>query len=212
MKAIELGVELELECEGNRFAIPETVEKSKLVQDVGYDCTLNNGREIRFRHPTLKGWKNQEIKSVLKAMEKNGFVQAKTAGMHIHVSGPKAEKVAGRARSNLDDVQTVLLPISARNNPNGYWFTGTEAVHNQFSTFGTVEFRVWESTTNTKIFKDRLLVAKAFYRFLLKDDPITDFFKKMPKYAKAAYLRLLNDKNNPHLYGMPAADVLKQMA
>lgn len=212
MKAIELGVELELECKSDSEEIPTIVKNSELVQEVGYDCTLDNGREIRFRHPTLKGWKNQEIKSVLKAMEKNGFVQAKTAGMHIHVSGPKVEKVACRARSNLDDVQTVLLPISARNNPNGYWFTDTAAARNQFSTFGTVEFRVWESTTNTKIFKDRLLVAKAFYRFLLKDDPITDFFKKMPKYAKAAYLRLLNDKNNPHLYGIPVADVLKQMA
>jgi hypothetical protein len=212
MKEIELGVELELECEGNRFAIPEAVKNSKLVQDVGYDCSLDNGREIRFRHPTLKGWKNQEIESILKALEKNGFKQAKTAGMHIHVSGPKAEQVARRAKLHLDDVQIVLLPISARNNHNGLWFTGNNAVHDQFDTFGTVEFRVWESTTNTKIFKDRLLVAKAFYRFLLKDDPITDFFKKMPKYAKAAYLRLLNDKNNPHLYGMPVADVLKQMA
>lgn len=212
MKAIELGVELELECEGDREDIPVTVENSELVQDVGYDCSLEHGREIRFEHPTIKGWKNQEIEKVLRAMETNGFVQAKTAGMHIHVSGPKAEQVARRAKNNISDVQTVLLPISARNNPNGFWFTNGHAVHNQFDTFGTVEFRVWESTTSTKIFKDRLLVAKAFYRFLLKDDPITDFFKKMPKYAKAAYLRLLNDKNNPHLYGMPVADVLKQMA
>ena len=212
MKAIELGVELELECEEDREDVLATVENSELVQDVGYDCSLDNGREIRFKHPTIKGWKNQEIEKVLRAMEEKGFVQAETAGMHIHVSGPKAEQVAYRAKTHLGDVQTVLLPISARNNPDGLWFTGNHAVHNQFTTFGTVEFRVWESTTSTKIFKDRLLVAKAFYRFLLKDDPITDFFKKMPKYAKAAYLRLLNDKNNPHLYGMPVADVLKQMA
>lgn len=222
-KSIQLGVELELETEtdADSYDAERELECDPLIQDVGTDGSLENGCEVRFNHPAIRGWKLDKIKNILEKLSKLGFENLYgTAGMHIHVSGPRAKQATIKAFNNLYTIQKILYPISARRRyierpddleedwEEGYYGRGYDIINDQICNFGTLEFRAFEATTNPKVFYWRLIVCRALFKHLTTDLPVMDFFKTMDKKTKNAYKSLLLHRDNPHEYGESVDEVL----
>lgn len=221
-KNMEFGVELELESDdridsSDRIKLQE--KYTDLIQDVGTDGSVADGVEIRFKHPTLRGWKLDEVKSILDDAKALGLKSEwGTAGMHIHISHKDIRKAIPKFISNLYEMENILYPIGCRTRKIGKHHTedrvygiGRDLYRNQAETFGTLEIRAWNATTNPDVFLARIRIAKALVEFLLTDLPvnISEFFKWMSKARKKDYKFLLNTEN-PREYGLPN-DVLLGM-
>lgn len=215
----QLGVELELESKTDAIwstdHIPE--DKRYLIDNIGWDCSLRKGREIRFKHPSLKNWKFKDIKAILDACKEGGADALKhnTAGMHIHVSGKNIKGVCRKAQMNIDFLNKILKPIGCRdtmgNGEPRYYGIGSDIFNNQEYTFNTAEFRAWAATLDAKVFYNRLKIAKHLFEFLGSDKEPQDFFKAMPKYVMKAYMFLYNHPENPHKYGTKTERGLKKL-
>lgn len=221
-KNMEFGVELELESDdrinsSDRIRLQE--KYTDLIQDVGTDGSVADGVEIRFKHPTLRGWKLDEVKSILDDAKALGLKSEwGTAGMHIHISHKDIRKAIPKFISNLYEMENILYPIGCRTRKIGKYHTedrvygiGRDLYRNQAETFGTLEIRAWNATTNPDVFLARIRIAKALVEFLLTDLPvnISEFFKWMSKARKKDYKFLLKTEN-PREYGLPN-DVLLGM-
>ena len=222
-KTMQFGVELELESDNYIESEQKRDLSSKykeLIQDVGDDGSVENGAEIRFRHPTLRGWKLDKVKSILDDAKELGLKSEwGTAGMHIHISCPNIRKATNKFADNLFTMQNILYPINARNKligrngkkPTHYGVDGN-IYHDQTSTFGTLEIRAWNATTNPDVFLARIRIAKAIVEFLLSDKKVSveNFFKWLPKARKKDY-KFLMDTENPHEYGLNQETILAMM-
>lgn len=219
----ELGVELELESDETitQDCRNELASKyKKLIHDVGSDCSVVGGTEIRFNHPELKGWKLKEVSKILDSAKEIGLKsEYGTAGMHIHVSHPKIEVAVTRARQNLGFIQDILYPISCRTKQVGketdrrdaYFGIRDNIMRDQLSDFGTLEFRAWKATTDPKVFMARLRIAKALVEYLVKVNDVNaeDFLKTADKKVRQDYKFLLKTEN-PHEFGF-SEKVMKAM-
>jgi muconolactone delta-isomerase len=221
-KVMEFGVELELESDESIDGDDREKLQAKykdLIQDVGTDGSVANGVEIRFRHPTLRGWKLDQVKSILDDAKALGLKSEwGTAGMHIHISHKDIRKAIPKFIRNLYEMENILYPIGCRTKKVGRSHTsdrcygiGSDLYRNQEDTFGTLEIRAWNATTNPDVFLARIRIAKALVEFLLTDLPvnISEFFRWMPKARKKDYKFLL-ETENPREYGLPN-DVLLGM-
>jgi len=225
-KKIELGVELELETSPDaNFYVYKTWStnrigrtlRTKYIHDIGVDGSLRKGREIRFNHPSLKDWNYNDVKSILDSCKAGGAdaLYLNTAGMHIHVSGANAAKVAHKACTNTNWLNKVLAPIACRTKKvhngrhNAYYGLDSNIVNNQIDSYGTVEFRAWAATLDAKVFVGRLKIAQYLFKFLATDKPLGDFFKAMPKSTLRLYKQLYNHVENPHEFGPKTKDELK---
>ena len=221
-KVMEFGVELELESDESIDSYDRAKLQGKymnLIQDVGTDSSVANGVEIRFRHPTLRGWKLDQVKSILDDAKALGLKSEwGTAGMHIHISHKDIRKAIPKFISNLYEMENILYPIGCRTKKVGRSHTsdrcygiGRDLYRDQENTFGTLEIRAWNATTNPDVFLARIRIAKALVEFLLTDLPvnISEFFRWLSKARKKDYKFLLNTEN-PREYGLPN-DVLLGM-
>ena len=222
-KNMQFGVELELESD----KYIDSTEKLKLsrkykdlIQDVGDDGSVVNGAEIRFRHPTMRGWKLDTVKRVLDDAKELGLKSEwGTAGMHIHISCPNIKKATTKFVNNLFTMQNILYPINARNKMIGKgkkspitYGVGSNIYHDQTNTFGTLEIRAWNATTNPEVFMARIRIAKAIVQFLLSNQKVTmeNFFKWLPKSKRKDYLFLMNTEN-PNEFGLNQETILAMM-
>lgn len=213
-KTMEFGVELELESDDYIESEKENAltSTSSLIDNVGTDGSVENGVEIRFKHPTLRGWKLDEISKVLENAKEIGLKSEwGTAGMHIHISHQDIQKAIKKFKDNIYEMENILYPIGCRTKKVGrrskhdrVYGTGNDLFRDQYSVFRTLEIRAWNATTDPKVFLTRIRIAKALVEFLLTDLPvsITEFFKWMSKARKTDYKFLLNAEN-PHEYGLP---------
>ena len=221
-KNMEFGVELELESDEHIDSEDRAALQRKytdIIQDVGTDGSVDNGVEIRFRHPTLRGWKLDQVKSILDDAKALGLKSEwGTAGMHIHISHKDIRKAIPKFILNLYEMENILYPIGCRtkkigkkHNSDRYYGIGNDLYRNQVETFGTLEIRAWNATTNPDVFLARIRIAKALVEFLLTDLPVNirEFFRWLPKARKKDYKFLLNTEN-PREYGLPN-DVLLGM-
>lgn len=210
---MEFGVELELESDDYMGSGEERelASVSSLIDNVGTDGSVENGVEIRFRHPSLRGWKLDEIGKVLDRAKEMGLKSEwGTAGMHIHISHKDIQKAIKKFSSNLYEMENILYPIGCRTKKVGktkydrQYGIGKDLYRDQYCIFKTLEIRAWNATTDKKVFLTRIRIAKALVEFLLTDLPvsISEFFKWMSKARKADYKFLLNAEN-PHEYGLP---------
>ena len=222
-KNMQFGVELELESD-NYVDSNEKIKLSRkykdLIQDVGDDGSVENGAEIRFRHPSLRGWKLDTVKRVLDDAKEIGLKSEwGTAGMHIHISCPNIKKATTKFVNNLFTMQNILYPINARNKMVGkdrkkpiHYGVGDNIYHDQTNTFGTLEIRAWNATTNPEVFMARIRIAKAIVQFLLSNQKVTmeNFFKWLPKQRRKDYLFLMNTEN-PNEFGLNQETILAMM-
>ena len=210
---MEFGVELELESDDYMGSGEERelASVSSLIDNVGTDGSVLNGVEIRFRHPSLRGWKLDEIGKVLDRAKEMGLKSEwGTAGMHIHISHKDIQKAIKKFSANLYEMENILYPIGCRTKKVGktkydrQYGIGKDLYRDQYCIFKTLEIRAWNATTDKKVFLTRIRIAKALVEFLLTDLPvsISEFFKWMSKARKADYKFLLNAEN-PHEYGLP---------
>ena len=223
---MEFGVELELESDGALSEDREIIHENNpdIIQDVGSDCSVRGGTEIRFNHPDLKGWK---LKTVAKVLDEAKAIGLKseygTAGMHIHVSDKNIEHITQVAKENKGFLEDVLYPISCRTKKIGakkdhdaYFGVGTDIIKDQIGAFKTLEFRAWKATTNPKVFMARIRVTKAIVEYLNKLTgvrPIAsaeEFFKGLEPRVKRDYLFLLRTEN-PHEFGFSPKVVMAMM-
>lgn len=221
-KNMEFGVELELESDEHIDSEDRAALQRKytdIIQDVGTDGSVSDGVEIRFRHPTLRGWKLDQVKSILDDAKALGLKSEwGTAGMHIHISHKDIRKAIPKFIQNLYEMENILYPIGCRtkkigkkHNSDRYYGIGADLYRNQVETFGTLEIRAWNATTNPDVFLARIRIAKALVEFLLTDLPVNmgEFFRWMSKARRKDYKFLLNTEN-PREYGLPN-DVLLGM-
>lgn len=211
---VELGVELELESETGGYKRARSIIVDilgDLLEGVVTDGSVDGGTEIRFSHPELKDWDKEKIKKALAALRKEKFNHKNgTAGMHIHMSSlsPIATRRAQvRCNENSTRIKEILYPICARpayirgeKQLTGRYGLGYNFAR-IFSRRGTLEIRVWEATTNPRVFMARLKFADYFFRFLMTDLPFTKFFSSMTKRQKQNYAFLVKTQN-PHAFGM----------
>lgn len=211
----QYGVELELESAARPTfsTIYDTIyrQANHLIDCVTSDGSVRGGTEIRWNHPTLKNWDKDAIKAVMKQLKAMHFNnKTGTAGMHIHMSVKKPEltrKVARKFLANLDKMKNILYPICARprcvrgvdKSHEHRYGLGTDMTRG-FTCHNTFELRVWAATTNPDVFYARIKFADYFFRFMLKDLPIENFFKEMSKEDKRNYAFLVRT-NNPHVFG-----------
>lgn len=208
----ELGTELELEGTNHNWPdkfMPKMNLKS-LVAEVGRDGSVaRNGTEIRFNHPELSGWNMSAIRSIMKLAKESGFSAGPSAGQHVHISHPDILKAIYKFEFNLDLMNEFFKPISCRQTDR--YGLNKDLYRNQHSSFGTLEIRAWESTTDPVLFRKRIVFSKMFVDYLVGDEPIEDIWTKMPlKMAKLYVDMLFTD--NPHLFGGDPKDVLKKLS
>lgn len=210
----EYGVELELESDSVMSSASKNEMKAvggKLVYDVGSDCSVKGGTEIRFNHPAMSGWKYREVANLLTFCKSKGAkTDAGTAGMHIHISRPDVKKIVDRFRDNLATMQEILYPINCRklNLADGrpmYYGVRDNIYRDQVCDFGTLEIRAWNATLDPKLFLARIKFCKTFTEWLSKTTTVSvqSFFDYMSAKEKANYKYMLNHKENPHEWGFP---------
>ena len=213
----EYGVELEVESD----AYMSTEDKNQiatdydLIDNFGGDCSVYNGGEIRFKHPTLKGWKLHDIELILnKCKEKGAKTDRGTAGMHIHISRAGIKAITQKFENNLEIMQAILYPINCRKKK---MYNGRDVLYgvqgniyrNQTNEFGTLEIRAWNATLDPKLFLARIKFCKTFTDWLAKTTTVSveSFFDFMNKSEKENYKYMLNHPENPHEWGFPAKAV-----
>lgn len=222
----EIGVELELESDGQpgmRSKARDIMRRTAcgLFDAVVGDCSVKGGTEINFTHPILKDWDKKSITKALTGLKEAGFFTDNgTAGMHIHLSFKKrglTRKAAHRFTGALSEMQKILYPICARQlKINGYDRPDTDRyglgynITRGFTSHGTLEVRVWQATTNPKVFMARVKFADYLIRFLASDTPIELFFKKMNKEQKENYAFLVKTEN-PHVFGVGEKAALEML-
>lgn len=211
---VELGVELELEskdcgCARARNVITEIL--GPMLESVVSDDSVYGGTEIRFSHPELKDWDKEKVKAALAALRKAKFNHKNgTAGMHIHMSSGSqhaTRRAQERCELHSSQIKEILYPICAR----PAYIRGEKRLTDRyglgrnfariFSRRGTLEIRVWEATTNPRVFMARLKFADYFFRFLMSDLSFDKFFSQMTKRQKQNYAFLVKTQN-PHAFGM----------
>lgn len=208
----ELGTELELEGTDRDwpFKFKPRMASKPLVADVGTDGSVyRKGTEIRFNHPELPGWNVSAIRSIMKLAKENGFSAGPSAGQHVHISHPDILKAIYKFEFNLDLMNEFFKPISCRQTDR--YGLNKDLYRDQHHSFGTLEIRAWESTTDPVLFRKRIVFSKMFVDYLVGDDPVEDIWTKMPlKMAKLYVDMLFTD--NPHFYGGEPKDVLKKLS
>lgn len=213
-RAVELGVELELE---KAFQLPFSWVRDrlqprmgKLLDSVVGDGSVRGGMEIRFKHPTLKNWDKDMVATGLKYLKRLGYNHFRgTAGMHIHMSGPTCRdtrRAATRFTNHMSEMQKILYPICARRlklrgvvKRSGRYGLGNDITRG-YTYHNTLEIRVFEATTNPDVFYARLKFADYFMRFLMTDIPFAEFFNNMEMEDKLNY-KFLVETDNPHAFG-----------
>lgn len=222
-KNIQIGVELEVERDDGSWSDIDDVEGYDLVDEVGSDCSVRNGAEIRFNHPELKNWNFEQVAEILDQVKTNDYDNNwGTAGMHVHISGPNTLRAIQRVYNNLEEVKKILMPISCRREeivtPSGvqsglrYGIDGTDYIRDQFQDFGTLEIRAFESTTDPTTFEKRLRFCETFYKYLCGKYSLKDFFKRITKEEKDNYRDLVLDSNNPSAFGGSKEEILTMLA
>lgn len=220
----EIGVELEVEHNNNTSSTAGAIMRRtalSLFDIVVADGSVRGGTEIRFKHPSLKDWDAKAITNALTGLKEAGFcTDYGTAGMHIHLSFAKREltrKAASRFRGALSEMQKILYPICARQlTINGRECPSTKRyglgsdITRGFTCHDTLEIRVWQATTNPKVFMARVKFADYLIRFLASDTPIEQFFKKMPNKQKENYAFLVKTEN-PHVFGVGEKAALEML-
>lgn len=211
---VELGVELELEskdCGWIRARNVITKILGTMLDSVVSDGSVDGGTEIRFSHPELKDWDKEKVKTALAALRKAKFNHKNgTAGMHIHMSSGSqlaTRRAQERCKKHSSQIKKILYPICARpayirgeKKLTGRYGLGRNFAR-IFSRRGTLEIRVWEATTNPRVFMARLKFADYFFRFLMSDLSFDKFFSQMTKRQKQNYAFLVKTQN-PHAFGM----------
>ena len=219
-KNIQIGVELEVEQNEGPCSNLDGVEDYDLVYNIGSDCSVRNGAEIRFNHPELKNWDFNQVAEILNLIKSKDYDNNwGTAGMHVHVSGPNTLRAIQRAYSNLEEVKKILMPISCRRKrivgaqPGlRYGIDGTDYIRDQYGDYGTLEIRAFESTTDPTIFEKRLRFCETFYKYLCGKYSLKDFFKRITKEEKDNYRDLVLDSNNPSAFGGSKEEILAMLA
>lgn len=222
-KNIQMGVELEVECSDEPRSNISDLDDYDLVYEIGSDCSVRNGAEIRFKHPELKNWDFNQVAEILNLIKSKDYDNNwGTAGMHVHISGPNTLRAIQRVYSNLEEVKKILMPISCRREvietPSGirnglrYGIDGTDYIRDQYGDLGTLEIRAFESTTDPKIFEKRLRFCETFYKYLCGKYSLKDFFKRITKEEKDNYRDLVLDSNNPSAFGGSKEEILAMLA
>lgn len=217
--APQYGVELEVE---SNSALPREAiqrEGGALIQDVGCDGSVRGGTEIRFNHPTLRGWKYKDVSKLLTfCKEKGATSEYGTAGMHVHISRGDIGVIVKKFAQNLDVMQGILYPINCRKrtNSNGTQSYGVNnnIYHDQLATFGTLEIRAWNSTLDPKLFMARIKFCKTLTDWLAKAKKVTidGFFASLTQAEKKNYKYMLNHAENPHEWGFPVSAINAMLA
>lgn len=223
-RTVQFGVELELESDKTISSDEKRDLAAKykdLIQDIGSDCSVVGGTEVRFNHPSFRGWKLNTVKKFLDDAKAIGLKsEYGTAGMHIHVSHPQISKACEKFKNKINIMQSILYPINSRTIMCGKgektattYGINDNIYHDQRSSFGTLEIRAWKATTDPQIFMRRIRIAKAIVEFLLTDIDVTaeNFFKWLKPAYKADYEYLL-DHENPHEFGMQPSTIKYLMA
>lgn len=239
-KRTEIGVELELEpeqdydtCYSNSVYDTvdkiEEIDKTKLVERVKCDCSVFGGTELNLKHMSLNKWSKSGIKELLTKLRESVGLDNRygTAGMHVHVSGPRLTTASRQAYKHYQDIGNFLNLIGFRRKQieiidcePGYdkdgdhltrYGIGTDAIRCAFNSHGTVEFRCFEVTTDYDLFMTRIEFCKELFAYLGKDLDIKDFAKKASKRARELFLKLYNDSRNPHAQGTMSDEELKLM-
>lgn len=214
---IEMGVELELEkvnVERVQEHLNDYVGERKLIHDIGTDCSVYRGSEIRFNHPMMSKWKTKEVRRILREAKRIGCGTGQgTAGMHVHVSHPRILVAINTFKDNLSLMQKILYPINCRpkmkkkedgtEDGSVSYGTGTNIYHDQSGTFGTLEIRAWNATLDTRMFMARVRFSRFLVDYLAHDTKPTlaKIFHAMKPQTKRDYLYMLDSKENPHEWG-----------
>jgi len=184
-----LGVELEVECnddpEGVAEALldylPNELTNNERVY-FKYDGSLQNGFEIVFHPTTWKRWHRYSPALVVEAVQEAGGYSASTCGIHIHLSrqflGRRGVdrlavfftrcwdeicKIAGRWNSQW----AKLLPYAPHDIAKNWHYAPSNRylAVNTATSEGTVELRVFRSTTDPQEFIAFLQFADAVAHF-----------------------------------------------
>lgn len=213
----EVGSELELEAPTVELSNFSTnflkrkvikIEKMAIVDNIGHDCSVTGcGPEIRFRHPALGKWRKDAISRVISGMKEIGFSAGPSAGQHVHISHPKIRLAIYKCKMDIDGMNKFLKPISCRRRTS--YGVDENIIRDQFNCFGTLEIRVWESTTNVDLFKKRLRFSNELVKCLLrKGVDYNNIWTKMPKTMGEDYVDMLFI-DNPHCIGMSMLEVME---
>lgn len=206
----ELGVELELEgyteCLFNKDYFPKKIRR-KYVSEITTDPTVNDsGTEVVFKYFPLSYWKYDEIVEIYKVLFNMNLHAGKSAGMHIHHSGPNIKSVYRSYKTendftkgnNLDGFLTnCLKTIGARDD------TTYDILKPSFKDNYTMEVKVFASTMNPYIFYYRLHVTNYIMKIMSEieywDIP-KNFFTQMPNDIKNKFW-FLTITENPNKHG-----------
>lgn len=215
----EVGIELELENLTSNYwtSTPERADrvrriqdKYSLIHDIGTDGSVRGmGPEIRFNHPSLSKWKIKDIRNIMKDMTDAGFTAGDSAGQHVHISHPKIILAIRKCEQDIKGMNDFLKPISCRHTER--YGMNSNIIRNQFSTFGTLEIRVWESTTNPELFRKRAKFANDLVKCLIKPGVnYKNIWHRMPESMIKDYVDMLYTEND-HVYGMSVNKCLNKL-
>lgn len=221
----ELGVELELEgyteCLFNKNYFPKKL-RNKYLYDITTDPTVNDsGTEIIFKYFPLSNWNYKEIVEIYKVIYSMNLHPGKSAGMHIHYSGPDIRLVYKSYKQEIDFIKknnkdgfltNCFKTIGARSGDSMYCLSNN-ILKPSFKDNYTFETKVFESTTNPDVFYYRLHVTNYIIKIMSGTeyfDIPKVFFTQMPDNIKNMFW-FLTTTENPNKYGFKPDFIYNQL-
>lgn len=188
---------LEMEFEGDFYGWKELEDAHKGTLHYGYDSSVRGQNELSWDCGSYSWWKYlAPLRQVCDALKNNGGSEGPTAGIHIHVSRRDVSS-SSIATSLFESVQTsillrnALLAVSMRTDLDKMKmyanFDATPGHHHaaiSYSSHGTVEFRIFQSSLDPNVILKRLLLCKTLFNLTASGIRGSDLLEKLPKTLK----------------------------
>lgn len=187
---------LEMEFEGNFYGWKELQDAHQGNLHFGYDSSVRGENELSWDCGSYSWWKYlAPLKSVCDVLKKYGGEEGDTAGIHIHVSRPDivvesvTRTINEYCREGLFNV--LMRAVSLRNNIdrfNQYANLGMNAGQHHaaisYNSYGTCEFRIFNSSLDNKLILRHMKFCKEFFNQVAEGAPKDVLLKSFSKETK----------------------------
>jgi len=187
---------LEMEFEGDFWDWKGLQDAHRGHLHYGYDSSVRGENELSWDCGSYSYWKYlAPLNDVCNALEKGGGSAGDSAGIHIHVSTPNSDVCEITKKINAyckdGEFRTMMEAISLRSNKDKFntyanLDEGPGAHHAgiSYNGHGTCEFRVFNSTLNSRIILRHLKFCKEFYHAVKSNTPKTRIMESFSKETK----------------------------
>lgn len=192
---------LEMEFEGDFYGWKELQDAHQGNLHFGYDSSVRGENELSWDCGSYSWWKYlAPLKNVCDVLKKHGGSEGDTAGIHIHVSRPDVRMQETTHLINsycrVGIFHILMRAVSMRSNVERFNMyadlSASETQHHaaiSYNSHGTCEFRVFNSSLDSKLILRHLKFCKEFFNLVAENTPKE---KILQSFSKATKLHIKN--------------------